>query len=506
MTDWDTISRLWRDALSRDPADRNAFLDEVCANEPELRRQLEALLEPGDDASDMLAAGLSRLWADLSTTADESHVFAHDENVEQRAHNVLFKSSAFSILSADTLSELLPVMHLREYEPGDYLVRQGDPAEYLLLVVSGYAVARLHEMPPDLSPIGDIGPGDIVGEISLVTDEPRTADVLARTSMRALCLTASDFHRLAERYPDLRVLLTEVVTDRLGRARYDGLAGKDIHGYQIIQCIGRGGMGVVYEARQRANNRIVALKMMNHRLIYQLHARRRFRREAAVLETLDHPSVARLYDWFSAYKTEFLAMEFCHGQTLRDVIKERGPLKEELVRRIFGQLAIALRYVHGCGVVHRDLKPSNILLTITGSVKLLDFGIVTVEVGSGLSQILKTDSSRTVFLGTPRYMAPELFSGRASDRRADFYGFACAMFEALSGRPAIEATDIVEIIREHVRFTLPHRDAIGSGVSQEMYDVLLRGLEQNPDKRELDLDRVGAWAAPFDLESTAESC
>jgi len=501
MTDWDTISHLWRDALSRDPADRQAFLDEVCADEPELRRQLESLLEPGDDASDMLVAGLSRLWADLSTTADESHVFAHEENVEQRAHDVLFKSSAFSILNADTLSDLLPVMRLREYEPGDYLIRQGDPAEFLLLVLSGYGLARLREMPPDLSPIGDFGPGDVVGEISLVTDEPRTADVLARTRMRALCLMASDFHRLAERHPDLRVLLTEVVADRLGRARYDGLGGKDIHGYQIIQCVGRGGMGVVYEAKQLANNRIVALKMMNHRLIYQLHARRRFRREAAVLETLDHPSVARLYDWFSAYKTEFLAMEFCHGQTLRDVIKERGPLKEELVRRIFGQLAVALRYVHGCGVVHRDLKPSNILLTITGSVKLLDFGIVTVEVGSGLSQILKTDPSGTAFLGTPRYMAPELFSGRASDRRADFYGFACAMFEALSGRPAIEATDIVEIIREHVRFTLPHRDAIGSGVSQEMYDVLLRGLEQNPDKRELDLDRVGAWAAPFDLES-----
>jgi eukaryotic-like serine/threonine-protein kinase len=505
MTDWDTISRLWRDALSLDPVERNAFLDEVCADEPELRRQLESLLEPGADASEMLIAGLGRLWADLKSDADESHVFSLAENagnvesVEQRARDILFKSSPFSILNEDTLSDLLPVMHLREYEPGEHLIRQGDQAEFLLLMLSGYALARVREMPPDLSPIGDFGPGDIVGEISLVTDEPRTADVLARTKIRALCLMASDFHRLAERHPDLRVLLTEVVTDRLGHAKYDGLGGKDIHGYQIIQCIGRGGMGVVYEARQLAQDRIVALKMMNHRLIYQLHARRRFRREAAILETLDHPSVARLYDCFSAYKTEFLAMEFCRGQTLRDVIAERGPLEEELVRRIFGQLAVALKYVHGCGVVHRDLKPSNILLTTSGSIKLLDFGIVTVEEGAGLSPALMTDSHHTAFLGTPRYMAPELFAGRRSDRRADFYGLACAMFEALSGHPAIEATDILDIVRKHAQFTLPRRETIGSGISQETYDVLLRGLEPSPERRELELDRIAAWAAPFDL-------
>ena len=319
------------------------------------------------------------------------------------------------------------------------------------------------------------------------------------THVQSLQLSSSDFHALADRHPDLRLLLTEVVTERLGHSTYDGLTGKDIHGYRIIQCVDRGGMGVVYEATRVATGQKVALKMMNHRLIYQLSALRRFRREAAILETLEHPSVARLYECFSAYKTEFLAMEFCQGPTLRQMIAARGPLKEDVVRPMLGQLAVALKYVHGRGIVHRDLKPSNIVLTPGGGIKLLDFGIVTVEEHSDLWNSLKT-MSQPRMVGTPRYMAPEHFSGRVTDRRVDYYGVASVVFEALSGRPLIAATEVFDVIREHAQFVLPAREDIGEGISQEMYDVLLRGLEHDPDKRSLDFERLAMWAAPLHLD------
>jgi predicted Ser/Thr protein kinase len=505
MSDWSTISRLWREAVFRDTTTRNAFLDEACDGAPELRRQLDSLLEPGSDAPDAsrcLVDGFQRLWEELKSDADESQRSTTDPTVvEQRTQNILFKSSAFSILGADTLADLLKAMHLQECEPGEYLIRQGDPAEFLLLILSGYASARVRDMPADRPPVGDFGPGEIVGEISLVTDEPRTADVVARTLVRALRLSASDFHVLADRHPDLLVVLTEVVTDRLGHSRFDGLGGKDIHGYQIVQCVGRGGMGVVYEAEQTATGRKVALKMMNHRLIYQLSARRRFRREAAVLETLEHPSLARLYECFAAYKTEFLAMEFCPGQTLSQTITLGGPLREPVVRRMLGQLAVALGYVHGRGIVHRDVKPSNIVLTRAGAIKLLDFGIVTVEKDSDLWDTLKTTSYPAGFIGTPRYMAPEQFSDRVADRRADFYSLACVVFEALSGRPVVAASDVFDVIREHAQFVLPAREDIGTGVSEEIYEVLLHGLQHNPDQRSLDLERLATWAAPLDLNA-----
>ena len=408
--------------------------------------------------------------------------------------------SPFSILSAETLSDLLSVMQFHESKPGEYLIRQGDPAEFLVLILSGRAAARVRDAPDGRAPVGEFGPGDVAGEMSLVTNEPRTADVVAQTLVQFLRLSASDFHVLASRHPDLPLVLTEVVADRLGHARYDGLGGKDIHGYQITQCVGRGGMGVVYEAREVATERKVALKMMNHRLIYQLSALRRFRREAAILKTLDHPSIARLYENFPAYKTEFLAMEFCEGRTLGQAIAARGPLKEELVRRMLGQLAVALKYVHGRGIVHRDLKPSNIVLTRTGAIKLLDFGIVSVDVDSDLWRAWKTSSHPVGLIGTPRYMAPEQFSNRAVDRRADFYGLACVAFEALAGHSVVAASDVFEIVREHARFALPGRADIGDGISQKMHDVLAAGLEHDPDRRSLDLDELAAWSAPLAIE------
>jgi serine/threonine-protein kinase len=181
------------------------------------------------------------------------------------------------------------------------------------------------------------------------------------------------------------------------------------------------------------------------------------------------------------------------------MIAARGHLKEDDVRLMLGQLAAALEYVHSRGIVHRDLKPSNIVITPGGGIKLLDFGIVTIEEHSDLWNTLKTTTSPRM-IGTPRYMAPEQFSNRATDRRVDYYGVAAIAFEALSGRPLIAATDVFDIIREHGQFVLPPREDIGDGISQEMHEVLLRGLEPDPDKRSMDLGKLAAWAAPLNLQ------
>jgi hypothetical protein len=270
MDDWQTISRLCRDALARDADDRTAFLDDACAGNPERRRQVDALIgQPAPRTTDLLA-GLRDLWDELNSPDAEEELH-RTPPTEDPTCGVLF-NSPFAMLTDSSLADLLAVMRFREFEPGGYLLREGDAAEYLLLILKGRAFARVRHMPSDQPPVGTFGPGDIVGEISLVTDQPRTADVIAETHVQSLHLSASDFHQLADRVPDLRLLLTEVVTERLGHAAYDGLTGKDIHGYQIVQCVDRGGMGVVYEATRLATGQKVALKMMNHRLIHPLSA------------------------------------------------------------------------------------------------------------------------------------------------------------------------------------------------------------------------------------------
>src|SRR5688572_18997104 len=309
MTDWKEISRLCGELLRRDGKARRAFLDEVCVGDSRLRMQLGAIFdEAGPDTADALLERLGRVLDELRSQPDGNLAQHTNPEPDKTSTRAPVGSSPFSVLDPATLGDLLSVMHLREYSPGECLIRQGDPAEFLLLLLTGTASARVQDTPAGRPPIGEFGPGDIVGEMSLLTNEPRTAGVVADTFVRSLELSTVDFHMMTDRHPDLRVVLTDVMASRLGAARFDGLGGKDIHGYRIVQCIGRGGMGVVYEARNLTTGETVALKMMSHPLMYRPSALRRFRREAVVLRTLEHPSLVQLYDRFSAYKTEFLAM------------------------------------------------------------------------------------------------------------------------------------------------------------------------------------------------------
>ena len=248
------------------------------------------------------------------------------------------RPSPFSDFRRELQSTLLSVMRVVSYQVGDYLIRQGEPGEYLLLILEGTAAGWVRQATGNATPIAEFSAGAVVGEISLLMNEPRTADVIASTPVRALFLSAADFHRLAEAHPELRVVLTYVLADRLGRSSYDGLSGKDIHGYRIRRCVGRGGMGIVYEGASLATGNTVALKMMNHALLYQPAALKRFRREAEALRSFQHPSIARLYDHFAAYKTEFLVMEFCEGVTLDRRIASHGRLLRQSSGKSSGSL------------------------------------------------------------------------------------------------------------------------------------------------------------------------
>jgi eukaryotic-like serine/threonine-protein kinase len=335
----------------------------------------------------------------------------------------------------------------------------------------------------------------VVGEISLLTGEARTADVAACSPVRALALSVADFNAVANVHPHVRLLLTNVVADRLGKAAYDSLGGKDLHGYRIVRCVGRGGMGVVYEATRIGTVEIVAVKMLNHSLLYQQGAVDRFTREAETLKSLRHRSIARVYETFFAYGTHFLVVGYCEGSTLKDSIARSGCLDEGMTRKIVGELADALRYLHRQGLVHRDLSPSNVMLTHGAGVKLLDFGLVkddpTWRDGEAGT---RTVSVATVVQGTPAYMAPEQFGRTPVDYRVDVYALACVAYEALTGQPVSRATDLLGMVQEKLRFVLPPPSAIGQGISAEMHGFLLRGLDPQPEKRTVDLDTLAAWA------------
>jgi predicted Ser/Thr protein kinase len=202
--------------------------------------------------------------------------------------------------------------------------------------------------------------------------------------------------------------------------------GTVLGSYEIVDELGRGGGGIVYLAEDRRLGRRVALKLVAAGADPQL--RDRLRREARAAATIAHPSVATIYALEEFDDQLFIVSEYVRGRTLRAALAE-GPLPRERALAIARDIAQALRAAHQAGVIHRDLKPENVLLSDTGTVKVVDFGIARVT-GDGVTQL----TQHGALLGTPAYMAPEQLLGTPADARADIYAFGIVLSEMIAGR------------------------------------------------------------------------
>jgi serine/threonine protein kinase len=318
--------------------------------------------------------------------------------------------------------------------------------------------------------------------------------VIADSPIRALLVPTAAFDRLAARHLELGMVLTELVANRLGQGAHDGFGGKQLEGFRILRCVGRGGMSVVYRAQEESTGELVALKMMSYRLIYDRGALVRFHQEAEILQSLDHENIARLKRLFPAFHTYFLVMELCEGVDLQRLVQACGPLPESRVRPILGQLARALEYVHARGLVHRDLKPANAMITRQGAIKLTDFGLAVPAVGP--------DDHTTIVdqgvMGTPAFMAPEQLSGGLVDRRTDVYALGCLAYELLAGHRLFKAPSLFELAQEKLTMQLPLAAEIGEGISGELYEFLQGALRAKPDERPASVAPLIGWAAPCD--------
>jgi serine/threonine protein kinase len=223
------------------------------------------------------------------------------------------------------------------------------------------------------------------------------------------------------------------------------LTGRTIGRFEIREMIGRGGMGVVYLARDTRLDRSVAVKSMPAEWQRSSTAQPRFQREAKLLASLNHPNIAVIHEIIEQQEgTNYLVLEYVPDQTLAQrIAHEPLPLPEAL--SIGQQIAEAVCAAHDRGVIHRDLKPGNIKITPEGKVKVLDFGLAKPAVGEGGSgDTSVTQPGRIV--GTPAYMSPEQACGRPTDKRSDIWSFGCLMYEMLTGRLPFDGDSANEIL------------------------------------------------------------
>jgi predicted Ser/Thr protein kinase len=257
------------------------------------------------------------------------------------------------------------------------------------------------------------------------------------------------------------------------------LEGARIAGYTIETVAGRGGMGVVYRARDGDLDRIVALKVIAPDLARDDAFRTRFVREARITAQLDHPNVIPVYDAGEDDSRLYIAMRWVEGTDLGRMIFERGPVEPRLAAELVAQAASALDAAHAHGLVHRDVKPANLLLpsAARSHVYLTDFGLAKRDGSTG--NVTTTGH----WMGTPDYAAPEQIEGLELDGRADVYALGCVLFAALTGRPPF--ADIPRLRKgwAQVNEPPPTLRSIEPGVPPALEAVVARALEKDPERR-----------------------
>lgn len=219
--------------------------------------------------------------------------------------------------------------------------------------------------------------------------------------------------------------------------------------FRIIRSLGRGGMGEVYLGEQVSLARKVALKVLKTDVSANPAAQERFKREALLLSTVDHPSVVRVIDFGSDQGAPWLVMDLVEGRNLRDVLDAEGPFQPERALRLLQQLADGLAVIHEKGIIHRDMKPENVVLTQSSrgeQAKLLDFGIARLVEPEPSSPSVTQDG---LVLGTPEYVSPEQAMGQDLDARSDIYSFGVLAFRMLAGRLPFDGPAPRQFMAQH---------------------------------------------------------
>src|SRR5438093_2069009 len=246
--------------------------------------------------------------------------------------------------------------------------------------------------------------------------------------------------------------------------------------YELSDRLGSGGMAEVHLGRRRVLGRTIAIKTLLTQFSSDPSFIARFRREAQSAASLNHPQIVRVYDTGSHDGTHYIVMEYIEGRTLRDIIREEGPLLPERAAEIAADVCAALSFAHQHGIVHRDVKPANIMLTKAGSVKVTDFGIARAMTGDTVTQT-------AAVLGTAQYFSPEQAQAAPVDARSDIYSLGVVLYEMLTRQVPFTGSSPVAIAYKHVKEApvLPSR--LNPDVPPALEAIVMKAMAKNPDNR-----------------------
>ena len=238
--------------------------------------------------------------------------------------------------------------------------------------------------------------------------------------------------------------------------------------YEILECIGTGGMAVVYKARCHRLNRLVAIKILKDEFAKDDEFRRRFRAEGEAVAMLSSPNIVQVYDVSSSENANFIVMELIDGISLKQYMETKGVLNWKENLHFAMQIAAGLEHAHSRGIVHRDIKPHNVMVLKNGSVKVTDFGIARV--------MSKSNTLTKEALGSVHYISPEQAKGSFTDNRSDLYSLSVVMYEMSTGRPPYDGESPVAVAIQHINGGAVRPSVLNPSIPRGLEQIILKGM------------------------------
>jgi beta-lactam-binding protein with PASTA domain/predicted Ser/Thr protein kinase len=257
--------------------------------------------------------------------------------------------------------------------------------------------------------------------------------------------------------------------------------------YEVGDLLGRGGMAEVHIGRDTRLGRVVAIKLLRIDLARDATFQARFRREAQSAAALNHPAIVSVYDTGEEQVVEaggssvalpYIVMEYVEGRTLRELMHDGRPLDVDTALEVTARVLSALEYSHRSGIVHRDIKPANVMMTTTGDVKVMDFGIARA-----LADVSSTMTQTQAVIGTAQYLSPEQARGETVDARSDLYSAGCLLYEVLTGRPPFVADSPVAVAYQHVREEPQPPSVFNPAVPPTVDRIVMHALAKDRETR-----------------------
>ena len=394
---------------------------------------------------------------------------AHNPRPLGGDYEFFFRTKLLRAIPRSAVCPVLNHIFYRSLQAGERLINQGDPGDSFFIIQKGTCIVTL-EKGEERFLITRLKEGDVVGEMAVLTGEPRNAHVDAETDLELWGLTKNQFDALSEELPDLRDFLTELVAYRFAtsRATVDRTIGK----YMITDIIGQGGYSIVYKGRHQDLDMPVAVKMMKHDMAMDPDFILNFRQEAKTVASLNHPNIVQVYDFEERYRTLFIIMELLEGLSLDGLLEKVGRFPVSQVLGFLFQIADGLGYAHQKGLVHLDIKPANLFLLTNDRIKILDFGLACPPGSEGLCG-----------LGTLHYVSPEQLEGERVDGRADFYSLGITTFELLTGARPYPEEDPTVLMEAHLNREIPDPRRWTPDLPDGLVQFIHQATRKNPEER-----------------------